>query len=98
MITVSRSTVKRKSVPLRQDVVFMVDGIVHYCAANMPGAYPRTSTLALTNATLPHVKLLANKGIERAIAESTDIRSALNTYQGKITNKRLEESLGLGKG
>ncbi len=76
------------------DPVFVVDGIVHYCVANMPGAYPRTSTLALTNATLPYVKILASRGIERAIAESAEIRSALNTYQGKITNKMLAESLG----
>jgi len=80
------------------DPVFVVDGIVHYCVANMPGAYPRTSTLALTNATLPYVKLLARKGVARAIAESSEIRSALNTYQGKITNKRLAESLGSATG
>jgi alanine dehydrogenase len=76
------------------DPVFEVDGILHYCVANMPGAYPRTSTLALTNATLPYVKLLANKGIDKAIAESAEIRSSLNTYQGKITNKTLMETMG----
>ncbi len=80
------------------DPVFVVDGIVHYCVANMPGAYPRTSTLALTNATLPYVKFLANKGIERAIAESAELRSSLNTYQGKIANKVLAESLGFKTG
>jgi alanine dehydrogenase len=73
--------------------VFEVDGIIHYCVANMPGAYPRTSTLALTNATLPYVKLLANKGIESAVQQDP-ILSALNTYQGKIVNKMLAESLG----
>jgi alanine dehydrogenase len=61
--------------------------------ANMPGAYPRTSTLALTNATLPYVKVLANKGIEKAIAEDQAIRSALNTYRGRIMNTALEEAL-----
>jgi len=76
------------------DPVFVVDGIVHYCVTNMPGAYPRTSTLALTNATLPYVKLLANTGIEMAIAQSAEIRSALNTYQGKIMNTALAESIG----
>jgi len=76
------------------DPVFEVDGIVHYCVANMPGAYPRTSTLALTNATLPYVRLLANKGIDKAIAESAEIRSSLNTYQGRITNKALAETTG----
>jgi alanine dehydrogenase len=79
------------------DPVFEVEGIIHYCVANMPGAYPRTSTLALTNATLPYIKLLANKGIERAIAESAEIRSSLNTWQGNITNKMLAESLGFTK-
>ncbi len=78
------------------DPVFVVDGIVHYCVANMPGAYPRTSTFALTNATLPYVKLLANRGIEKAIAESSEIRSALNTYRGKIVNRALAGSLGPG--
>jgi alanine dehydrogenase len=75
------------------DPAFIVDGIVHYCVANMPGAYPRTSTLALTNATLPYVRVLANKGIEKAIAEDQAIRSALNTYRGRIMNKALEEAL-----
>jgi alanine dehydrogenase len=75
------------------DPVFELDGIIHYCVANMPGAYPRTSTLALTNATLPYVKLLANKGIEKAIAESAEIRSSLNTYRGKIMNEALMKAM-----
>lgn len=75
------------------DPVFSVNGIVHYCVANMPGAYPRTSTLALTNATLPYLKLVANRGIEKAIAESAEIRSALNTYQGRIINTALAKSM-----
>jgi alanine dehydrogenase len=76
------------------DPVFEVDGIIHYCVANMPGAYPRTSTLALTNATLPYVKLLANKGVDKAIEENAEIRSSLNTYQGDITNEALKKALG----
>ncbi len=76
------------------DPVFEVDGIVHYCVANMPGAYPRTSTLALTNATLPYVKAMADKGIERAIKEDPAIRSALNTYRGRIANQALADSQG----
>jgi alanine dehydrogenase len=76
------------------DPVFEVEGIIHYCVANMPGAYPRTSTLALTNATLPYVKLLVNKGIEKAIQVYPAIRSALNTYQGKIMNAALAEAMG----
>ncbi|MHB8843905.1 MAG: alanine dehydrogenase [Nitrospirota bacterium] len=75
------------------DPVFEAEGIIHYCVANMPGAYPRTSTIALTNATLPYVKLLANRGIEKAIAESAEIRSSLNTYKGKITNEALRKAM-----
>ncbi|NTV53851.1 MAG: alanine dehydrogenase [Syntrophaceae bacterium] len=77
------------------DPVFEADGIIHYCVANMPGAYPRTSTLALTNATLPYVKLLADKGIEKAIEDSAEIRSSLNTYRGKITNEALKKVMGI---
>jgi alanine dehydrogenase len=78
------------------DPVYEIDGILHYCVANMPGAYPRTSTLALTNATLPYVKLIAEKGIERSIQDDI-IRSALNTYQGKIMNKALEKAREISK-
>jgi alanine dehydrogenase len=75
------------------DPVFERDGILHYCVANMPGAYPRTATLALTNATLPYIKMLADKGIARAVQEDPVMVSALNTFQGKIANKALAESL-----
>ncbi len=71
--------------------VYDVDGIIHYCVSNMPGAYPRTSTLALTNATLPYIKVIAGTGVEAAIKKSAEIRSALNTYHGKIMNKALAE-------
>ena len=73
--------------------VYEVDGIIHYCVANMPGAYPRTSTLALTNATLSYVRILANKGIEKAIKEDSEIKTALNTYKGEIANKAVAESM-----
>ncbi len=79
------------------DPVFIADGIVHYCVANMPGAYPRTSTIALTNATLPYVKLLASHGVDEAIASDPAIRTALNTRQGEITNLKLAESLGFSR-
>ncbi len=75
------------------DPVYEVDGIVHYCVANMPGAYPRTSTLALTNATLPYIRLIADRGIERAIREDAAIGTALNTHQGKIVNEALAEAM-----
>jgi len=79
------------------DPVYEVDGIIHYCVANMPGAYPRTSTIALTNATLPYIRTIAERGIEKAVQEDPVIRSALNTYQGKIVNKALAESMGVAK-
>ena len=77
------------------DPVYEVDGIIHYTVANMPGAYPRTSTLALTNSTFPYIKILAHKGIEESIREDRVIRSALNTYNGEVTNRPLADSLGL---
>jgi alanine dehydrogenase len=76
------------------DPVYEIDGIIHYCVANMPGAYPRTSTLALTNATLPYVKIIATEGIKKSVQMDPIIRSALNTYHGKIVNRVLAESLG----
>lgn len=72
--------------------VYTVDGIIHYTVANMPGAYPRTSTLALTNATLPYIKMIADRGIEKA-ADDPILRTALNMYQGKITHPVLAETM-----
>ncbi|MBN2870498.1 MAG: alanine dehydrogenase [Campylobacterales bacterium] len=65
---------------------FEVDGIVHYCVANMPGMYPRTSTIALTNATLPYVLKIASMSLAQLLDE-TSIREALNTYGGRVTNE-----------
>ena len=75
--------------------VYAVDGVLHYAVANMPGAYPRTSTHALTNSTLPYVRTIASLGIEKAIREDAGIRSALNTYKGAVVHKTLAESAGL---
>ncbi len=75
--------------------VYIVDGVVHYTVANMPGAYPRTSTLALTNRTLSYVKMLSRNTIEDAIGKDKPLRSALNTYKGKIMNEALAKSLSL---
>ena len=75
--------------------VYAVEGIIHYAVANMPGAYPRTSTLALTNATLPYVKVIANRGVTRAMSENQEIRCGLNTYRGNIAHKALAESMGV---
>ena len=74
---------------------FEVDGIVHYCVGNMPGAVPRTSTIALTNATLKYGLQIANKGLETACKENEVIYSAINTYKGKLTCKAVAESFGM---
>lgn len=82
-------------VTTHDDPTYLVDGVVHYAVANMPGAVARTSTLALTNATLPYALELANKGADKAVAESTALRTGLNIYRGKVTNKAVADSLGL---
>lgn len=71
---------------------FVVDGIVHYCVGNMPGAVPRTSTIALTNATLKYGLQIAGKGLENACKENDVIYSGINTYAGKITCKNVADS------
>src|SRR6185437_1248503 len=73
---------------------YEVDGIVHYCVANMPGAVARTSTLALNNATLPFVLALAEKGWKRAIAEDRNLMTGLNVQAGRITHPAVAQSLG----
>jgi alanine dehydrogenase len=67
------------------DPIFTVDGVVHYCVANMPGAVPRTSTMALTNATLPYALQIAGKGWQRAISNNHEIRLGANIVSGKVT-------------
>ena len=71
------------------------EGVLHYCVANMPGAVPRTSTFALTNATLPYALALANKGFERAIREDAGLREGVNTYAGKLTYEAVATSQNL---
>jgi alanine dehydrogenase len=73
---------------------YVVDGIVHYCVANMPGAVARTSTFALNNATLPFAVALANKGYKRALAENPHLKNGLNIHKGKVTYKAVAEALG----
>jgi alanine dehydrogenase len=74
---------------------FYEEGVLHYCVANMPGAVPRTSTFALTNATLPYALALANKGFEKAVADDAGLREGVNTYQGKLTYEAVATSQGL---
>jgi alanine dehydrogenase len=74
---------------------FVEDGVVHYCVANMPGATPRTATIALTNATFKYGLLIADNGLEKACQIDGGIYSAINTYDGKCTFKNVAESLGI---
>jgi alanine dehydrogenase len=76
------------------DPIYEIDGIIHYTVANMPGAYPKTSTIALTNMTFPYIKIMAGKGIERAFREDPVLKSALNTYGGFVVHKTLADSMG----
>lgn len=77
-----------------KDPVYTVDGIIHYGVANMPGGVPRTSTLALTNATLPYARALANKGWRKACADDRALRKGLNVVEGKITYAGVAEAFG----
>ena len=74
---------------------FVVDGVVHYCVANMPGAVPRTSTFALDNATRPFVLALADKGFPRALIEDAHLRNGLNVHDGKVTCRAVADALRL---
>lgn len=75
--------------------IFEVDNIIHYCVANIPGAVPQTSTLALTNATLPYAIKLANKGWEKACAEDTGLKLGLNIIDGKVVYPAVAEAFGM---
>lgn len=76
------------------DPTFVVDGVVHYCVANMPGAVPRTSTFALTNVTLPYAVQIAERGLEGAVRANPGLLNGVNTYQGKVTCEPVAESQG----
>lgn len=76
------------------DPTYMIDGIVHYCVANMPGAVPKTSTYALNNATLPFILQIANKGYKDALLDNPHLMNGLNVYNGHITNQAVAKALG----
>ena len=78
------------------DPTYVVDGVVHYCVANMPGAVPRTSTYALNNATLPYVLQLAGLGWREATKRDAHLAAGLNVHAGKVTHREVAEALGLG--
>jgi len=73
---------------------YVVDGVIHYCVTNMPGGVPRTSAVALNNATLPYVLALADKGVGRALAEDPHLRNGLNVHAGKVTHAAVAAALG----
>jgi alanine dehydrogenase len=73
---------------------YIVDDVVHYCVANMPGGVPRTSTLALNNATLPYLVKLANKGYQKALSEDKNFLAGLNIFKGQVTYKAVADVFG----
>tara|TARA_R110000850_G_scaffold158317_11_gene282540 strand:- start:1589 stop:2695 length:1107 start_codon:yes stop_codon:yes gene_type:complete len=77
------------------DPTFVVDGVVHYCVANMPGAVGRTSTYALCNVTLPYALKLANLGLNAACAQNHGLLTAVNVHQGQVTNRAVAETFGI---
>jgi alanine dehydrogenase len=77
------------------DPIFVVDGVVHYCVANMPGAVPITSTKALTNVTLPYAEAIADKGVRRALVEDPALAKGVNVTGGKITYEAVAEAHGM---
>jgi alanine dehydrogenase len=78
-----------------EDPIFIIDDIVHYCVANMPGAVPITSTIALTNATLPFALQLASKGWQKACKENSSLQLGLNIVQGKVVYKGVADAFDL---
>lgn len=78
-----------------KEPTFVVDGVVHYCVANMPGGVPKTSTYALNNATLPFVVAIADKGIKKALEEDCHLRNGLSVSQGKLTCRAVAEAQDL---
>ena len=73
---------------------YVVDGVIHYCVANMPGGVARTSTYALNNATLPFTSQLAGLGWKRALSENAHLKAGLNVCEGKVTYREVAEALG----
>ena len=78
-----------------QDPTFEVDGIIHYCVTNMPGAVPITSTYALTNATLPYVLALADHGVAEAARRDPGLRLGVNVAAGRVTHPAVAEAVGM---
>ncbi len=87
--------IETSSVTTHNDPTFVSHGVVHYCVGNMPGAVPRTSTYALTNATLPYVVRLADAGVSEALSADAHLAEGLNVRGGAVTNAAVAEAHGL---
>ena len=74
---------------------FLEEGVVHYCVANMPAAVPRTSTIALSKATLPYIRKFARTGVLPALRKDSGLRTGLNTFRGRVTCEGVARALGL---
>jgi alanine dehydrogenase len=77
------------------DPIYIEEGIVHYCIANMPGAVPRTSTYALTNATLPYRAAIANKGYRKVMVDDPALARSVNVHRGSLTCRRVAEAFSV---
>ncbi len=77
------------------DPTYVVDGIIHYCVANVPGAVPRTSAIALSNATYPYALKLANLGVDKAVSTDSALAKGVNVYKGKLVHQDIAETFGL---
>lgn len=77
------------------DPVYIEEGVIHYCVTNMPGMYPRTSAIALSNATLPYALRLANQGFRKAVLSDESLTKGVNVYEGRVTNEGVAKNLGL---
>ena len=82
-------------VTTHKDPIYDIDGVIHYCVGNMPGALARTSTLALTNATLPYAVQITDAGWKKAMQDNPEIRNGANVIRGEITFKRVADAFGL---
>ncbi|REK51945.1 MAG: alanine dehydrogenase, partial [Proteobacteria bacterium] len=94
-VETSKPTTHGEPTYIVDDVVhYIVDDVVHYCVANMPGGVPRTSTLALNNATLPYLVKLANSGYQKALSEDKNFLAGLNVHKGMVTYKAVADVFG----
>ena len=95
-ITIDQGGISNSSRPTTHTKpIFIEEGVLHYCVANMPGAYPKTSTIALTNATLPYIRKLANEGTISAIKNDTSLALGVNIFNGSVTNRAVAELVNL---